>query len=612
MNFTTKAKKARKESNVIKYSVFKPFVRLCATLWLISLLSFNLFAQVRDDSAAAQQYVQWIRQAIDEKRWHDAHAAVIRAGDFANVSSDISYLAALIHFNAGSGRVAVISALNNAIETNRWVLYNENTALLFKAEQLIKMRRYVPALECLDRVDRQENAAGNAQVRAESAMQRLLAYRGMALGKSATYDSVQALGQFRSLTLIAMDRFPRDPRPLRIFFEFARNRRPDPSDLPEGDMELLDLALRRLPFLIEFDADLAWMAAPFISDLEEARRLAGSYRANNTHPNPSSIPVALNLGLIDDNTAINELFVHSLLPDHLQKDVLVDTYNLLRSEEGRELFTQKLHSFSGFIIADDDSDGVSDSVAYYENGIVNSFSFDINQEDKFHLHIRFTSSGVPESAIIPFGLAEAAVKWERYPFVEWVGREHPITGNVYEYGFGPAGFSYAPLSFLEIGGSNNLSGLLFPVPAHQYIELTHHALLTSCSIIIRPSLEIEGAVETVYMNRGVILQSIETLNGQQVSVTEFERGWPVIQHIDLDLDGRMETIRRFREPSQADYETGWLWLNSRRFIASSESDWAGDGRHKTKEVYQLDGSVVYYFDMDGSGTWTYLETRNQR
>jgi len=50
----------------------------------------------------------------------------------------------------------------------------------------------------------------------------------------------------------------------------------------------------------------------------------------------------------------------------------------------------------------------------------------------------------------------------------------------------------------------------------------------------------------------------------------------------------------------------------RRLIESSESDWSGDGKFKTMEVYLPDGSVVYYFDMDGSGTWTYSETGNQR
>ena len=115
------------------------------------------------------------------------------------------------------------------------------------------------------------------------------------------------------------------------------------------------------------------------------------------------------------------------------------------------------------------------------------------------------------------------------------------------------------------------------------------------------------------MERGIPLQAEEKpygeiLEGGTYSVTQFENGFPVIQHIDLDLDGRKETIRRFRRPPPG----AWDFLEYRRLIASSESDWSGDGRYITKEVYRQDGSVVYSFDIDGSGELNYSETRNER
>jgi hypothetical protein len=87
----------------------------------------------------------------------------------------------------------------------------------------------------------------------------------------------------------------------------------------------------------------------------------------------------------------------------------------------------------------------------------------------------------------------------------------------------------------------------------------------------------------------------------QISVTEFERGSPVIQYVDMDMDGRMETIRRFRPPSP-DFQENF---DIRKLLASSESDWTGDGHHKTGEVYREDGSVVYTWDMDRSGVMNY-------
>ncbi|MCL2440701.1 MAG: hypothetical protein FWD14_03090 [Treponema sp.] len=573
---------------------------------------FNVFAQQqyrpggRDDSEAARQYVEWIQKAVNEKRWDDAQAAILRAWAFANVSSDISYLFAVIHSRSAGERDKMADVLDFAIQTNRWTSYSENHALLLKAELLVIMRKYNYALNCLDQIDNADtmrtSSPANAQMRADSAMLRLLALRGM--------GDIQSLALFRSQVLITMDRFPRDSRPLKIFFEYAKNRRPEPLELPEGDIELLELALRRLPFLLEIDPELSWMAAPFIRDLEESRRLAASYRSGsmvnieNFKPHKASIPVALNLGLIDDFTAVEELFDNEE-DDSLEKDILINVYNLLRNEEGRDFFTQKLHSFSGYIIWDEDKAGFIDTFVFYESGLIKSLSHDMHQNNFFNFSIEFNLEGAPVSAkyYITGQLSPAQITWERYPFVLQAEMGNEI------FKFGPADFMYAPVSFAEIGGSRTKIGLLYPQFSDQYITLTRRALLSFCSSVSRPSQEIDGAVETIYKNRGVILQAVENLNGRQVSITEFERGMPVIQHIDLDLDGRMETIRRFRNVQDSSWQET---LNFRSLISSSESDWSGDGRHRTMEVYQLDGSVVYYFDMDGSGEMIYSETGNQR
>jgi hypothetical protein len=57
-----------------------------------------------------------------------------------------------------------------------------------------------------------------------------------------------------------------------------------------------------------------------------------------------------------------------------------------------------------------------------------------------------------------------------------------------------------------------------------------------------------------------------------------------------------------------------MTFNYRLLIASSESDWTGEGRFMTGEVYLQDGSVVYSWDMDGSGIMNYseMEAGNQQ
>jgi len=595
------------------------------SLCLISLFAFiclSIHAQpvinAKDDSQAALQYVQWIQQAIDDQRWDEALAAANRAMDFSSVSSDIPYLLAVIqsHFkNTIIKQNAVIESLDKAIDVNRWVKYSEYNAQLLKAQMLISMREYQNAITCLDKID----PAGS---RADAVMLRLLALRGMASGKEPGYDYAYSSALFRSQTLLAMDRFPRDPRPLRMFFEYAHNRKPQPSELPESDINLLELALKRVPFLQETDPELAWMAAPFIRNVDDARRSAAAYRSGslsndvNFKPNPASIPVALNLGLIDDKTAIEEVFasvtvkyLNEEIPA-IKKEIIIDTYKLLRSEEGRDLFTRKLLTFSGFIFIDDDNDGYIENAVHYREGFID-YLFDNVSNKFFGFTVTFGLDNNPEkvSTFISIDdysrarniLQRINLQWERYPSV----KQAELLFQTFN--FGPVVFSYAPIKFIKLGGSDKLTGLLYPELEYQYIVLTYKALLSSCSSYSRPSFEIQGAAETIYMDRGVILQAVETLNGRQVSVTEFEKGLPVIQRIDLDLDGRMETIRRFRRPPP-NYEPQDI-LNYRSLIASSESDWTGDGVFNTKEVYLPDGSVVYSYDMDGSGEMNYSETR---
>jgi len=482
-----------------------------------------------------------------------------------------------------------VESLDKAVETNRWTQNNRTQAFLLKAEQLIAMRNYSTALAILEQV-------GESY---DSAMLRLLALKGLAL----TSGNVQTMARFRSQLLTAMDRYSREPQPLRIFFEYARNREPDMYELPSADLNLLDLTLRRLPFLLESDPELAWMAAPFMRDTNDARRLVASYRATQNNPAAASIPVALNLGLIGDIDAVNELFGADYFFPVLKMEIVTDVFNLLRSEEGRNLFTQKLLSFSGFLLSDDDCDGIVESSTFYRSGVIEEFAYDRNQANVFDMRILFDTGSVPITAEYPLtgGQIPAQIKWERYPSVE------QATLADETFAFRPADFQFAPVSFIFLGGSNYTAGLLYPQLEYQYLTLTRRSLVSFCTSISRPSVEFDGAVERIFLERGIPLQAEEILNGERVSFTEFERGLPIVQRLDLNLDGRMETLRRFRRPGPDFSET----FDYRSLIASSESDW-GNGRFMTGEMYLQDGSVVYSWDMDGSGYFNYSETEDGR
>jgi hypothetical protein len=364
------------------------------------------------------------------------------------------------------------------------------------------------------------------------------------------------------------------------------------------DIALIDIAMRRLPFLLDSDPELAWMAASFAGDVAEARRLVSAYRAGSYggptsrarpvdfKPNPASIAPALNLGLLDDMDAIEELFSSAVI----DIDIIVSVGNLFRSEEGRDRLAERLHTFTGSLTEDEDRDGYIESHVVYRQGILQEYYYDAEQDEpliekgRSVLYIRF-DSGSPQRAdytVQPVAqlISKVAIFWERYPAVQRVELENE------KYLYAPRDFQFAPVRFIEIGASQKYAGLLFPRRNPHVQELNRVMLGSFAASIQRPSVEFEGGVEYVYLVRGIPVRAEDMLNGKIVSITEFENGRPVIRRMDLDLDGRMETVRRFRSGGQ---------------VASSESDWTGDGTFSSAEMYQEDGSVVYSLDLDGSG-----------
>ena len=562
---------------------------------VVAFGGMRLFAQPnwadgpRGDALVAERFVIWAEEAIAEGRMEQALAALERANDFADVSSDVSYLLAFVRSQKNQSRFLVLQDLEKAIQVNQWRRYSEAQARLLQAEQFVALRRFYAALNSLDIYARDT---------IDSALLRLEALKGLALagmdfppttmpiGPVARFPPTTMPGvglpaalEFRHRMLETMDRNPGDPRPLRILFDYANRRIPN-----EDDLALVEIALLRLPFLLDADPALAWMAAPFIGNLEDARRMLLAYRAGSFgpgpagfSPNPASIVPALNLGLLDDMVAVEEFFEHGQV---LDKDLIIAVGDMLRGNEGRDRFAERLHSFTGTITRDENLDGIPETRAVFRDGVLLAFYHDADQDGVADWSVAF-DAGLPqrgEFVAAPGShddndaVEYALVIWSRYPWVQQVIlREETFT-------FVPGSFYYNPVRFVSLGASETFEGLLVPIRDHLSQGLTRRALVMSAVILERPCLEFEGGRERVYLRRGTPILSEVTAAGLLISVTEFENGFPVIQRVDLDRDGRMETVRRFRRNTH--------------ILESSSSDWDGDGFFEYVEVYREDGSVV--------------------
>jgi hypothetical protein len=561
-----------------------------STLVLVMGLVLPASAQIGDrplagDREAALRYVDWAAQAIAEDRWDEAGAALERGADFADVSSDISYLLALVRSRQGQPRGAVLEALGRALEADRWYRYTPAEGRLLEAETLIALRLFPEALSVLASLP---PGAGADRLR---------------LG------ALKSLGRredFRRLMAAALERYPWDPAFPRLLLEYATDR------LPEGnERELIDLVLKRLSFFLEADPELACAALPFIRDDAEAARLLGAYRAAFP-PVPASIPPAMRLGLIDEDQAMDELFQNP----SLDKALIRSVWDLIRHDRGRDRLRRNLLGFSGVITEDGDQDGFSEIHVRYEGGAITEYTYDADQDGLEDLRVFFfaglpreaelvvfpeASGGGAETPVFAYPVRDedrvkALIRWEPYPFVlrvEWEGVSYLLR---------PRDFSFSPLALREFIAGGELS-FLFPERDPQYGRLSRRSLVSFSRVIERPSGEFAGAVERIDMDRGIPQGAEEFLAGRIVSTTEFVLGRPRIQRVDLDLDGRRETVRRFRTDG-----SGALCMESyQKDIESSESDWDGDGLFETGEEYFPDGGLLRSWDMDKDGLREYTE-----
>ncbi|MCL2069677.1 MAG: hypothetical protein FWH19_01660 [Treponema sp.] len=493
----------------------------------------------RGDSAVAERYALWARDAIEQGLWAEALAGLERASDFADLSSDISYLLALARYRADRSRLEILEALEQAIHTERWNMYTSEDARLFKAEQLIALRAYAEALAELAWVD-------SSPAEAELSLMALANLRPV---------------EFRRYMIESLDRYPRESGPVRVFLKFVKNEEALGHNPTREDIEILELIFRRLPLLLDDDPELAWMAAPFMRDHVEARRLLSAYRALHP-PLPGSIPVALNLGVIDEQMAMEELFAFGRI-QALDLAILEEVWALLRTADARTVFRRNLSVFSGVITEDANGDGIPETRAEYYNGSLTRVLHDATQEGVPQLII-FLEAAVPSSAMVllppesrdtplPLGARppaqkEAELRWERYPAVLDV----ELDGA--RYIPRPLDFHFSPFDFFHLWGS----GVLFPQRDPWSAPLTRRALVFQSLRVERPSLEFDGGTEVVELSQGIPIRAREFVGDLMVAETEFLQGRPQRQRVDLDFDGQMDIIRYFRR-SDRPMELEELW-----------------------------------------------------
>jgi hypothetical protein len=499
------------------------------------------------EEAIAQRYFEWALNAINAGRLGEADVFLTRAADYASVSSDLSYLLALVRLRNGASQNAVLYALRLALATDRWKSFSAQDARLLEARALLTVKNYSQAMRSLSYLGDDESAVEL----------RLLALMGL-----------PNINGFRRLMTDALQRYPRNTAIPRILFTYAAHQ-----DKPgDADRALVETVTRRIDALLQNDPDLSYIAAPFIGDEDHARRILQSWRATRLPPLPiASIPVSLNLGIISEDEAIEELFSPEIDSDAriLDREIITNVYNLLRTENSRAQFMRDLKIFWGTITEDSDHDGIIEARAVYRYGILTLYQNDANQDGIQDIMATFDGGNPASAELSPASLfndqydIKTFISWEKYPSVS------EVTTTRFHFYFRPEDFYYPVLQFKNLCEP---TGLLYPEQNNSVTPLNDQMLFSYAYHIESPSIEFEGGTAVIECSNGIVLTSREYLNGKVVSVSEYANGVLVMQSIDLDLDGRMETRRYFSV--KADGSTA---------LERIESDWDGDGLFEYRE-----------------------------
>jgi hypothetical protein len=480
----------------VKGDFMKKNTRNKTVFLAVSLAFWGFSAQIyADEAAIAEKYFQWAREAVDEGRWDAGLIGLERGMDFAESSSDISYLFAVALLHEGHPRETALTAVKLAVETDAWQWYSREQGLLLQAELELEFHRFQNVLSLLNQV---ADSASAARI-------KILAYKGL-----------EDWADFTISASAALEKYPRDVRIARIVLTAIT-----PDSASEAQRPLVETVLKRLPLLLDAAPDLAYIAAPFMQDTASARRLIAAYRAIRT-PAPASIPCALNFGVLDGKIAVAELFD----AETIDKNLILSVWSLLRDDESRELMQKSFLSYSGLVTEDKDMDGFAETQVRYEVGRIAELSHDRDFDGVFETVVSFENN-VPARAKVK----DMQVIWEQYPSVIDV-----LTTDS-RYVLKPNDFFFAPLIL------NNVVGVLYPEVTQAV--LNERLLANRALFIERDSAEFIGAVERIETENGIPTRSRSFLDGRMVSETTFRVGQPISELVDLDLDGTMETKRVF-------------------------------------------------------------------
>jgi hypothetical protein len=499
------------------------------------------------------------RQASGVGDWERAAVCLDEAVIQDSGDSDILYLRALASVKLSKPFASALGDLDAALGTDRFQSYSRRDASVFKAELLVRERRWKEALDALGS-PAGENAADPAY-----ALIRAKALAGSGDVRGFTREMSESLR-----------RFPGDVSFARLFIARA-------GKLPASDAfrSLGDTILGRLQSYAAADPELLVLSAPLMPDLSSRRDAVLAYRASGGKSSKSTLR-ALEYGIIDETAASAEL-LSGQSPVALED--LSSLMALAGSPAGRAAVLSSLASWSGTVLVDADSDGIYEESFELDKGLVRAWSRDSRQAGIVDERADF-ADGLPREILLSRADLEIRIRYSVYPSVSTVSYVRKDGKST--YAFGPEGFAFAALDMRPFAGSGRDS-IYFP----RVIGAIDPSERASAATALSVETVTEKKREIVALDRGLPVEAVTYVGDRIFSKRSYEKGRPVLERVDADGDGRFEIEKGFVPNGALNPDGTWP-------LAWIRIDADGDG------VFEYREQTVFPFrkewDYDGNGS----------
>ncbi len=525
--------------------------QVATALVFLMLGSVAGFPQERAiERAAAEQYLAQARLQAAAGNWSQAAALLDSALEFFPEYSESCLLYARLRLREQSGTREGLDWLKRALASGTWTASDPGQASTELAAALVRTRRFAEARPILAALDGPPagGTAGAPGLGARENPDAALLWSRVLLGQG------QAAAASRHLDL-ALNRYPRDAR---LYLELARVRRA--LGQGSGALEVLSRGRRALPQAPELTLEAARLERGRprrLELLEEYVRQGGA--------NPSAAALALSLNP-RDSAAWQERFLHweGLAAAGPMADLGV-FYRTLPPP-----LAAAAADYSGARILDADEDGFYEERYQFQDGALQSWVLDRDQDGAAEAEVRFAAG-------LPLALAAGGLefRYSAYPWLEGITARDERGQRTYEL----PPYREALVLF---AGSPPFGADLLRLTSGRWPAEAQVARLAFAMREVGP-----GSAQRRYILQAgqvVRLEEDPDPSGSYGRIVEYSGGRPVAGRRDLDRDGIFEV----REA----YEGGRL--------SGLTVDRDGDGRAEYREQIGPEGSR-HFWDYDDDG-----------